>query len=89
MELKTELKILLAIVVVFLGIYFLPLESVVFATAIDATLDLSRWYARERHRTGGLDANSCACAILVHESVTSQTAQFGLIEMRHVRGPFS
>lgn len=47
MELKKELTILLWIVVVFLAAFFMPLESARFATAIDATLDLSRWYARE------------------------------------------
>lgn len=47
MELKKELKILLWIVAVFLGVFFLPVESAVFNTAVDATLDLSKWYARE------------------------------------------
>ncbi len=47
MELKKELKILFWIVVVFLGVFYLPINSPVFNTAIDATLDLSKWYARE------------------------------------------
>lgn len=47
MELKKELQILFWMVVVFLAIFFLPVESKVFNTAVDATLDLSKWYARE------------------------------------------
>ncbi|MDD2965707.1 MAG: permease [Bacteroidales bacterium] len=47
MEPKTEFKILFWIAVVFLGVYFLPVDSLRFQTAVDATLDLSRWYARE------------------------------------------
>lgn len=47
MELKKELKILFWIVVVFLGVFFMPIDRAVFNTAIDATLDLSKWYARE------------------------------------------
>ena len=34
-------------VAIFLAIFFLPIESTVFTTAVDATLDLSKWYARE------------------------------------------
>ncbi|NDV77738.1 permease [Dysgonomonas sp. 511] len=47
METKKELKILLWIVVIFTAIFFLPLGSERFTTAIDATLDLSKWYAQE------------------------------------------
>jgi uncharacterized protein len=47
MELKKELKILFWIAVVFLGVFYMPINSPVFNTAIDATLDLSKWYARE------------------------------------------
>ena len=47
METRKELKILLWIVVIFAGVFFLPLESESFMTAIDATLDLSKWYAQE------------------------------------------
>ena len=47
METKKELKILLWILVIFGVIFFLPIESVRFNTAIDATLDLAKWYARE------------------------------------------
>jgi len=47
MDYKKEIKILLWILVVFTAVFFMPLESVRFTTAISATLDLSKWYARE------------------------------------------
>ena len=47
METKKELKILLWMVVIFAGVFFLPLGSERFMTAIDATLDLAKWYAQE------------------------------------------
>ncbi len=47
MGLKKELNILFWIIVIFLGVFFLPINSPVFNTAIEATLDLSKWYARE------------------------------------------
>ncbi|MDG5800291.1 permease [Marinilabiliaceae bacterium ANBcel2] len=47
MELKKELKTLFWIVVVFLAVFYMPLESERFQNAIAASLDLSRWYAQE------------------------------------------
>ncbi len=47
MEPKKELKILFWIVAVFTAVFFLPIGSERFMTAVDATLDLARWYARE------------------------------------------
>jgi len=47
MEIKKEFKILGWIIAIFLFAFFLPLENERFLTAIDATLDLTRWYARE------------------------------------------
>jgi len=47
METKKELKILFWMVAVFAAVFFLPLGSERFMTAIDATLDLSKWYAQE------------------------------------------
>jgi len=47
MDYKKEIKILLWILVVFTAVFFMPLESVRFTTAISATLDLAKWYARE------------------------------------------
>ena len=47
METKKEIKILVWIAVVFGVAFFLPLDSPRFTTAIDATFDLVKWYARE------------------------------------------
>ena len=47
MDIQKELKTLAWIVVVFASIFFMPLGSERFLTAIDAILDLSQWYARE------------------------------------------
>ena len=47
MDTKKEFKILLWITAVFIAAFYLPLESERFTTAIAATLDLTRWYARE------------------------------------------
>lgn len=77
MELKKELKILLWIVVVFLGVFFMPLESPVFNTAIDATLDLGRWYAREHVVMCLLPAFLIAGVISVFVSQASVIKYFG------------
>ncbi len=47
MDAKKELKVLLWIVVVFAAVFFMPLQSERFMTAIVATLDLAKWYAQE------------------------------------------
>ncbi len=47
METKKELKILFWIIVAFSAAFFLPIESTRFNTAILATFDLIKWYARE------------------------------------------
>jgi uncharacterized protein len=47
METKKEIKILIWIVVIFAAAFFLPVESARFNTAIAATLDLVKWYARK------------------------------------------
>lgn len=47
MDIKKELKTLGWIISIFLFAYFLPIDNVKFTTAIDATLDLAKWYARE------------------------------------------
>jgi hypothetical protein len=47
MEYKKELKILGWIIAIFGVAFFLPLESARFNTAVDATFDLVKWYARE------------------------------------------
>jgi len=77
MELKKELQILLWMVVIFLAIFFLPVESKVFNTAIDATLDLSRWYAREHVILCLLPAFLIAGVISVFVSQASVIKYFG------------
>lgn len=77
MEFRKEVKILLWIVIVFLGIYFMPVESKVFNTAIDATLDLSRWYAREHVVMCLLPAFLIAGVISVFVSQGSIIKYFG------------
>lgn len=44
---KKELTILFWISAIFLAAFYMPLENLRFQEAIMATLDLSRWYARE------------------------------------------
>ena len=44
---KKEIKILILIAVIFGVAFFLPIKSVRFTTAIDATFDLVKWYARQ------------------------------------------
>lgn len=53
MDTKRELKILVWIILIFTVVFFLPIGSERFQTAIDATLDLAR----------GMPASmsSCAC----------------------------
>src|SRR5690554_6375074 len=46
MEIKNELKILAWIIDIFLFAFLLPLDSARFQEAVTATLDLSKWYAR-------------------------------------------
>ncbi|RHO69893.1 MULTISPECIES: permease [Alistipes] len=47
METKRELKILVWMTVIFSAVFFMPLGSERFMTAINAMLDLSKWYAQE------------------------------------------
>ena len=45
MDTKKELKILFWMIVVFVAVFFMPLGSERFMTAVDATFDLAKWYA--------------------------------------------
>lgn len=47
MDTKKELKILFWMIVVFVAVFFMPLGSERFMTAVDATFDLAKWYAQE------------------------------------------
>lgn len=77
METTKELKRLIWIVAVFAGIFFLPLDSELFMTAINATLDLARWYAREHVVLCLLPAFFIAGVIAVFVSQGSVLKYFG------------
>lgn len=84
MELKKELKILLGIVVVFLAVFFLPIESQVFNTAVVATFDLAKWYAQEHVILCLLPAFLIAGVISVFVSQASVIKYFGAKAKRWV-----
>jgi len=77
MELKKEFKILTWIAVVFAFAFFLPIESTRFNTAIAATLDLVKWYAREHVILCLLPAFFIAGVISVFVSQASVLKYFG------------
>ncbi len=47
MENSKELKILFWIIIIFAGVFFMPVGNQTFMTAIAATFDLAKWYAQE------------------------------------------
>ncbi|WP_336310770.1 permease [Paraprevotella clara] len=71
------MKTLAWIVVVFASIFFMPLGSERFLTAIDAILDLSQWYAREHVVLCLLPAFFIAGVIAVFVSQGSVIKYFG------------
>ena len=77
MDSKKELRILLWIIAVFTAFFFMPLDSARFTTALDAALDLSKWYAREHVVMCLLPAFFIAGAIAVFVSRTSVLKYFG------------
>ena len=77
MELKTELKYLLWVIFFFLLAFFMPLESESFRTAVDATLDLTRWYAQEHVILCLLPAFFIAGVISVFVSQAAVLKYFG------------
>lgn len=77
METKKEFKILLWIAVIFGVAFFLPIESARFNTAIAATLDLVKWYAREHVILCLLPAFFIAGVISVFVSQGSVLRYFG------------
>ena len=84
METKKELKILLGIVVVFLAVFFLPVQSPVFNTAVAATFDLAKWYAQEHVILCLLPAFLIAGVISVFVSQASVIKYFGAKAKRWV-----
>ena len=77
METKKEIKILIWISVFFGVAFFLPNESTRFNTAIAATLDLVKWYAREHVVLCLLPAFFIAGVISVFVSQGSVLRYFG------------
>lgn len=77
MDLKQEIKILSSIVVVFAAAFFLPIDSENFNTAIFATMDLLKWYAREHVVLCLLPAFFIAGVIAVFVSQGSVLKYFG------------
>ncbi len=77
MEPRKELKVLFRIVAVFVAVFFLPINSERFMTAVDATLDLARWYAREHVVLCLLPAFFIAGVIAVFVSQGSVLKYFG------------
>lgn len=77
MEWKAEIKKLFWIIFFFLLVFFMPLESARFQEAIAATLDLSRWYAREHVILCLIPAFFIAGVIAVFVSQGSVLKYFG------------
>lgn len=77
METKKELKYLGWMVLIFGLIFFLPISSERFMTAIVATLDLSKWYAQEHVILCLLPAFFIAGVIAVFISQGSVIRYFG------------
>jgi hypothetical protein len=77
METKKEIKILIWIIIVFAFAFFLPIESARFNTAIAATFDLVKWYAREHVVLCLLPAFFIAGVISVFVSQGSVLKYFG------------
>lgn len=77
MELKKEFRILLWIALIFGVAFFLPIESARFNTAIAATFDLVKWYAREHVVLCLLPAFFIAGVISVFVSQGSVLRYFG------------
>ena len=72
-----ELKIWLRLVAVFLGLYFLPIETPRFQNAILESLRLARWYAREHVLLCLVPAFFIAGAIGVFVSQNAVMKYFG------------
>ena len=77
MDTKKELKIHFWMIVVFAAVFFMPLGSERFMTAVDATLDLAKWYAQEHVVLCLLPAFFIAGVIAVFVSQGSVLKYFG------------
>lgn len=77
MELKKEIKVLTWMLIIFAFAFFLPIESSRFNTALAATLDLVKWYAREHVVLCLLPAFFIAGVISIFVSQGSVLKYFG------------
>ena len=77
MDTRKELKILFWMIAVFAAVFFLPLGSERFMTAVDATFDLAKWYAQEHVVLCLLPAFFIAGVIAVFVSQGSVLKYFG------------
>ncbi|MCK5168246.1 MAG: permease [Bacteroidales bacterium] len=77
MELKKEIKILFWIALFFVLAFFMPIESARFQEAVDATLDLVKWYAKEHVILCLLPAFFIAGVIAVFISQNAVIKYFG------------
>ncbi len=77
MEQRKELKVLGWMLVIFAFAFFLPIESARFNTALEAALDLVKWYAREHVVLCLLPAFFIAGVISVFVSQGSVLKYFG------------
>ena len=77
MDTKKEIRILLIITITFFVVFFLPVDSITFKTAINASLDLIKWYAREHVILCLLPAFLIAGVIATFISETSVIKYFG------------
>lgn len=77
MEKNKELKTLFWIIVVFAAVFFMPLGNERFLTAVDATLDLAKWYTQEHVILCLLPAFFIAGVIAVFVSQGSVIKYFG------------
>lgn len=84
MEWKKEIIILFWIVLFFLFAFFMPLESIRFQEAVNATLDLTRWYAQEHVILCLLPAFFIAGVIAIFVSQGSVLKYFGAQAKRWV-----
>jgi len=77
MDPKKEIKVLIWIIILFAFAFFLPIESVLFSSALTAAFDLLKWYAREHFILCLLPAFFIAGAISVFISQGSIMKYFG------------
>ena len=77
MEWRKEFSILFWIIAFFLLAFFMPLDNLNFREAVFATLDLTRWYAREHVILCLLPAFFIAGVISVFVSQGSVLKYFG------------